>query len=494
MEDIMNALYVRVSTDEQACKGYSLDDQIEACRNHLLALEHAEIEEYIDDGYSGEFLERPALERLRNDLQNGMIKIVAIYDPDRLSRNLTNQLIIADEIEKTGATITFVTGDYDSSPEGRLFFSMKGAISAYEKSKIRERTSRGRRAKANKGKIVLNAHPFGYDWDKKNSMYVINEEAGKTIKLVYHLCINHGYGARKIALELLRLGIVGINNRPLSTCTISRILTKEMYHGQHYLFKQKTCKTGQNTREIKNNPPENWIPIKIPAIVTREMWEAAQLQIQKNKKLATRNNKHNYLLRGLLYCALCGRSMTAYARSTKRKNGSEKVYRYYSCISKESNTYAVNNMRCHCRRIPVEDLEESIWQCLVAIATSNGYLQNYLHTNNMLMYSTQITHLHKLQLELKKKRTNTLRWYHENLIDSENIEKELQTINSKAATIQSILSELTIAQEKANQLVISPIDLLQTKTFMEKRNILLKLPYRIFTVRLGEAYEFFFEK
>lgn len=490
----MNALYVRVSTDDQARKGYSLDDQIEACRNHLSALEPTPIEEYIDDGYSGEFLERPALERLRNDLQHGLIKLVAIYDPDRLSRNLTNQLIIAEEIEKTGATITFVTGDYDSSPEGRLFFSMKGAISAYEKSKIRERTSRGRRAKATKGKIVLNAHPFGYDWDKKNSMYIINEEASKTIQYIYLLCIQHGYGSRRIALELLRLGIVGINNRPLSTCTISRILTKEMYHGQHHLFKQQTRKTSQNTREIKNNPPELWIPIQIPAIVTRQMWEAAQLQIQKNKKLATRNNKHNYLLRGLLYCALCGRSMTAYSRPCKRKTGGDKVYYYYSCISKESNSYAIDGTPCPCRRIPVEDIETAIWECLVQIATSKGHLKDYLRTKNTSNYAKQITHLNTIQLELKKKQANTLRWYHENLIDSEIVEKELQNVDAELAEIQSSLSKLTIAQEKITQLVISPTELLQAKTFQEKRNVLLKLPYRIFAVRLEQSFEFFLEK
>lgn len=490
----MNALYVRVSTDDQARKGYSLDDQIEACRKHLLALEHTAIEEYIDDGYSGEFLERPALERLRNDLQDGLIKIIAIYDPDRLSRNLTNQLIIAEEIEKSGAAITFVTGDYDSSPEGRLFFSMKGAISAYDKAKIRERTSRGRRAKATKGKIVLNAHPFGYDWDEKNSMYIINKEASKTIQYIYQLCINQGYGSRRIALELLRLGIVGINNRPLSTCTISRILTKEMYHGQHHLFKQQARKTSQNKREIKNNPPELWIPVTIPAIVTREMWEAAQLQMQKNKKLATRNNKHNYLLRGLLYCALCGRSMTAYARPCKRKTGEDKVYYYYSCISKESNSYVVNGTSCLCRRIPVEDLETRFWECLVKIATSKGRLEDYLRTKATTGHSNEITSLNKIQLELKKKQTNMLHWYHEGLIDSETAEKELHKLEAELTTIQLSLSELTVAQKKINQLVLSPADLLHAKTFQEKRNVLLKLPYRIFAVRLGECYEFFLEK
>ncbi|SFL73336.1 recombinase family protein [Pelosinus propionicus] len=490
----MNALYVRVSTDDQARKGYSLKDQIAACRNHLLAIDHTGIKEYVDDGYSGEYLERPALDKLRNDLQNGIIKIVAIYDPDRLSRNLTNQLIIAEEIEKTGAKITFVTGDYDSSPEGRLFFSMKGAISAYEKSKIRERTSRGRRAKAHQGKIISNAHPFGYDWDKKNSMYVINEEESKTIQFIYHLCIHQGYGSRRISLELARLGIVGKNNRPLSICTVSRILTKEMYYGQHYLFKQRTCKTGQNSREVKDNPPESWIPVIIPAIVTREMWESAQLQIQQNKKLATRNNKHNYLLRGLLHCALCGRSMTAYSRPAKRKNGSDKIYYYYSCISKESNTYTANGTSCQCRRIPVEDLEQAVWQCLVTLATSKDHLQEYIRTNANISYSEQITNLHTRQIKLQKKKNNTLRWYQENLIDSETVERELRNLNKELATIRLDISELTTIQEKTNQLATSPTDLITVKTFAEKRNVLLKLSYRIFAVRLNDSFEFYLEK
>lgn len=494
MEDNMNALYVRVSTDDQARKGYSLDDQIEACRKHLLALGSTNIEEYIDNGYSGEFLERPGLEKLREDLQKGIIKIVAIYDPDRLSRNLTNQLIIAAEIEKAGATITFVTGDYDSSPEGHLFFSMKGAISAYEKAKIRERTSRGRRAKANTGKIVFNAHPFGYDWDKKNSMYVINEEAAKTIRLIYDLCINQGFGSRKIALELLHLGVIGINGRPLSTCTVARILTKEMYHGQHHLFKQKTSKTGQSTREIKTNPQELWVPVNIPAIVSREIWEAAQVQIQKNKKLAKRNNKHSYLLRGLLYCALCGHSMTAYARSSKRKTGDDVIYYYYSCISKESNSYAINGTLCPCRRIPVDDLDSAVWDFIISIARNNSQLKNYLYSKNNLTYSKEISYLNNLQLELKKKQMNTMRWYYENTIDYETAEKVLKNINSELETIHTTLSELITSKEKENQLVLSPADFLKAKTFNEKRNVLKKLPYRIYAARQEEHFEFFFER
>lgn len=489
----MNAIYVRVSTDEQARKGYSLDDQLQACRSHLVALGHTmRTEEYIDDGYSGEFLERPGLTKLRASLAEGNTKIIAIYDPDRLSRNLTNQLIIADEIEKAGAKLTFITGDYDCSPEGHLFFNIKGAISAYEKGKIRERTSRGRRAKAAMGKIVLNANPFGYDWDAQNSMYLINETEAATIRLIYDLCIKDGYGARAIALELLRTGIMGINNRPLSTSTIGRILSKEMYYGQHYLFTQSTRKTGQHTREVKNNPRELWTPITIPAIITQEVWEAAQHQIQLNKKLSTRNTKRDYLLRGLLYCALCGRSMIAYARPSKRKTGIDKIYYYYSCVSKESNTYALNGNRCQCRRIPAVEAEIAIWDTLVTIASNTNILTSYLTTPKTLDFSKKIAALHKLELELKKKRKTITHWYQQHLIDEETAEVELQSVNKELTTTSVRLLQLKAEEQKAKQLTLSPADIINAQTFEEKRAILVKFPYKIHIVRQYENFEFAF--
>lgn len=490
----MNAIYVRVSTDEQAKKGYSLDDQRQSCRNKLISLGLFEIQEYTDDGYSGEFLERPGLEKLRNNLAAGLIKNICIYDPDRLSRNLTNQLILADEIEKSNCQLYFVTGDYDASPEGRLFFSMKGAVAAYEKAKIRERTIRGKRGKANKGKIVINCHPFGFDWDKDNSMYIINEREAEIVKLIYDMYLTHKWGARTIALELARLGFTGRKNRPLSLSTINRILSKEMYCGIHHLFKQSVRKTGQSTREIKNNPQETWIPIEIPAIVDRTTWQKAQEQMQLNKKLAKRNTKRDYLLRGLLYCALCGRSMTAYARPGRRKNSTGKIYHYYSCISKESNSYALSGQRCNCRRIPVEELENEVWQTLTDIARGEKNLADYLREQNTPDYSAEIAHFSHKQADLKKKKADITQWYTNDLIDSETAEKELRTIDKEVTATISTLASLTIAQEKIKQPNVSPADILNAKTFAERRDIMLQFPYQIHVVRLGDTFEFWFKK
>lgn len=490
----MNAIYCRVSTDEQVRKGYSLEDQRQSCLKHLLAMGFSDIEEYIDDGYSGEFLERPGLERLRDNIQTGQIKYIAIYDPDRLSRNLSNQLILADEIEKSGAQLTFVTGDYDCSPEGRLFFSMKGAIAAYEKAKIRERTCRGRRAKATKGKVVSNAHPFGYSWDKENSMYTINEEEASIVNIIYEMCILGELGARAIALALMRQGILGRKGKPLSICTVSRILSKEMYCGIHYQFKQSVRKTGQNTREIKNNPPELWIPVTIPAIVNRKTWEKAQLQIKKNKQQAKRNTKHTYLLQGVLKCGICGRNMTAYSRIGQRKTSPPKIYYYYSCISNESGSYITSGKKCANKRIPADILDSLVWQSLVETIQNESLINDYLFESHLKNYSDEIERLSKHEHSLQKKKSDITNWYRLNLIDSKSAEKELISINIDLETTISNILSITEKNNKIKQPALLPAEFLNILTLEEKRDIMLHFPYEIRAVRSNDDFKFWFQE
>ena len=184
---------------------------------------------------------------------------------------------------------------------------MRGAISEYEKEKIKERTVRGKRGKAQKGKIVQNARPFGYDWNSATCLYEINEEEAKTVRLIYDLCINHGLGVHDIFLELKRLGIKisrknkqgDIDSRFMHPKTVYNILTKTMYYGRYEQFRQVTKKIGQKKRNVPENEAENRVIIQIPAIVSYETFTQAQQQLQQNKTLAgRRNTRADYLLKG----------------------------------------------------------------------------------------------------------------------------------------------------------------------------------------------------
>ncbi|SFL33102.1 Site-specific DNA recombinase [Pelosinus propionicus DSM 13327] len=475
----MNAIYARVSTLEQV-EGYSLTDQVSSCRSRLTEMNALHIEEYIDDGYSGEYLERPALDRLREDIRNKRIESIVIYDPDRLSRNLTNQLLLADEMEKADTRLIFITHDYDASPEGRLFFSIRGAISAFEKAKIRERTMRGKRTKALSGKLVFNDKAFGYDYDKDNSMYIINDKEAAIIKLMYNLCGKKQYSLRDILLEFKSMGIVNRKNKPFTLSNIHRILINEMYSGTKWSFKHYGKKMSQYKTKIIPRPEEEWIPIQVPAIVTKELWEATQKALIKNRLLSLRNTRHDYLLRGIIKCGCCNRTMTGICRVQK---GIE--YKYYVC-NKNMESWYLKTDKCTTMHIPASIIEESIWKALCSFLKDKLPITLYTPNEKKIETTTkQLEHLTSYYDELSKKRSAIMRWFRDNIIDSTIAEKELQKVQKEIVSTATALA--TISGKRIDSFIeasnLTADQIMDNASFQTKRDILLKLHYTIYVTK-----------
>jgi len=127
------ALYARVSTDKQIEK-CGIPSQIEALKKRSLErgwtiLLDGDRDAFVDDSYRGAELDRPALNRLRQVAREGGVDVVLTYDPDSLSRKLYHQIILAEEFEKQGIKLEFITQDMGTSPEDRMFFNMRGKIS-----------------------------------------------------------------------------------------------------------------------------------------------------------------------------------------------------------------------------------------------------------------------------------------------------------------------------------------------------------------------------
>jgi len=473
----MHAIYARVSTADQAEHGYSIIDQLRSCREHAKKYFITEVSEYVDDGYSGEYLERPALDKLRQMLRNTQIQSVIIYDPDRLSRNLTNQLLIADEIEKAGAKLIFVTGNYDASPEGRLFFSIRGAISAFEKEKIRERSLRGKRAKVMSGKMVQKTQCFGYDWDSVKSTYKINDQEAAVVRLIYSLLLTQQLSSSQIAKTLLYRGITNKQGKPFTISHIYRILSNEKYAGTLWSFRMYERKINQYQRQKTERKPEDWIPLPVPAIVTKDQFHEAQKILAENRRTSPRNTKQNYLFRGYLRCAVCGYMMSSHSRV----NPSGKDYSWYGC-SPGNTDRKLTMPPCH-NRIKVALLDGLLWGMLTDIAATDQQIYDFLQQEKgtlPLIFTGSL--LHRLE-ELQTKQTSVLRWFTSGLLYGDGAEKELVAIGKEIQSIQALLAKTALAEKETA--ATSVAEFMDRTTFAERRSIIGKLGWTIYVDNRG---------
>jgi site-specific DNA recombinase len=149
------AIYVRVSTLEQGERGYSLDSQAVDCRK-LAAELGAEVVANFSDTDSGASWDLPGLNAMLDAAKRREFDILLVYDPDRLARRMAKQLVIEEELQRSGVQIRYVTLRIGESAEDQLLKNVRSSIAEYERAKIALRTSRGRRAKAERGMIVGN--------------------------------------------------------------------------------------------------------------------------------------------------------------------------------------------------------------------------------------------------------------------------------------------------------------------------------------------------
>jgi site-specific DNA recombinase len=159
-----SAIYVRVSTDRQAL-AQTIDHQIERLRLHIqsqgqeLQVEHI----FRDDGYSGATLNRPGLDRLRDQLREGVIERVLITSPDRLARNYGHQMVLLEEFERSGCQVDFLDQPMHQDPQHHLLLQIRGAVAEYERTFIAERMRRGRQVKLRAGILLpWPSPPYGY--------------------------------------------------------------------------------------------------------------------------------------------------------------------------------------------------------------------------------------------------------------------------------------------------------------------------------------------
>jgi site-specific DNA recombinase len=356
------AIYARVSTEDQG-KGYSISTQIEACQALARREGYTVPEIYVlSDDLSGTTMERPGLRQLRELIQTHAITAIIVYDPDRLSRNLGHQLLLAEELEQAAVTLLIVSHPLEQGPEGWLFFQMRGALAEYERAKILERTARGRLGRAKAGHTWGGQVPLGYRAIREphKARWEVDDEEAAVVRQIYALCLS-GKSAREIARLLTDKRIPtrldrrqedgGRKARAVGIWepkSVYNILTNEAYIGIASFGKRQPVTP--TTRRVR--PPEEWTAIPVPPIVERTTFEGVQVQLANNKRLARRNRTHEYLLIGGRFrCGRCGRTMSGKVARNRRR---------YRCAS----AYALDHERGCPGSLPAEEVEGRVWSAV----------------------------------------------------------------------------------------------------------------------------------
>ena len=164
------AIYARVS-DPNAPEG-TIASQVAALEARL-AQDGVRLEpecRFVDDGYTGATLVRPALERLRDAVAAGALDRLYVHCPDRLARHYAYQVLLIDEFRRAGVEVVFLNRAIGTSPEDDMLLQVQGMVAEYERAKIRERSRRGKRHAAAQGVIsVLSGAPYGYHYVNRHA-------------------------------------------------------------------------------------------------------------------------------------------------------------------------------------------------------------------------------------------------------------------------------------------------------------------------------------
>ena len=181
------ALYARVSTEMQE-KEETIGSQLAAVVRHA---EHQGFHTttaltYTDEGYSGSYLDRPALDELRDHAREGRFDVVVVLCPDRLARKYAYQVLLMEELTRMGVEVHFCERPITDSPDDQLLLQIQGAIAEYERAKIAERSRRGRLHRARMGELSPGRLPYGYRRNAKryggDGQILIDDEEASMVR------------------------------------------------------------------------------------------------------------------------------------------------------------------------------------------------------------------------------------------------------------------------------------------------------------------------
>jgi len=319
------AIYTRKSTEEGLDQEFnSLDAQREAAES-FIASQRSEGWEalpnrYDDGGFSGGNMDRPALKRMLQDIEERRIDCVVVYKVDRLSRSLLDFTKIVETFERQGVTFVSVTQAFNTTTSmGRLTLNILLSFAQFEREIIGERIRDKVAAAKRKGKYTGGMPILGYDVDRVAKKLIVNSEEAKLVRHIFKRFV-----LTQSATSLSReLNEQGYTTKAWTTMK-GKVRAGQSWHKMHlYRVFNNRIYVGEIVHK------DNVYQGEHEAIVPRALFDKVQAILEENCRVRGNNAraKTPALLKGLIRCGHCDCSM---GPSFTKKDG--KTYRYYVCI------------------------------------------------------------------------------------------------------------------------------------------------------------------
>lgn len=298
------AMYLRVSTLDQARNGYGLGDQEVQCKKYIdLYYPSDEIEIYKDDGYSAKNLERPEMARMLDDMKKGKIHTIIAFKLDRLTRNVVDTYKLIKQVMDYDCSLVAVIDRLDiTSANGRMFVGLLSLISQWEREVISERTIAGLEQMVRSGKYPCGGKaPYG--WNKTNDgKLMINEKEAEIINYMTD-CYIEGYSLSDISKMVFAKYGYRKSWRHLKELLIRKMnIGVFEFHGVSY---------------------DDFVP---PIMNLNKYNELLKMAAHREVHSL---EKQTYTFHRLVYCS-CG-EMLQHVCTIKHNSGVSRIYRYYYC-------------------------------------------------------------------------------------------------------------------------------------------------------------------
>jgi site-specific DNA recombinase len=378
---IRPALYARVSSEQQSQQG-TIDSQLADLRQRIEADGLTVDMElcFIDDGYVGSTLVRPALDRLRDMAYAGAFDRLYVHCPDRLARKYAWQMLLVEELHRSGVELIFLNRMIGVSPEEDLLLQMQGMIAEYERTKIMERCRRGKRHAARRGSInVLCGAPYGYRYIGKHegdgqAHYQVKLEEARVVQQVFEWVGRDRLSIRQVGRRLMEQGTCSAKGKRWCPETIGKMLKNPAYKGHAVFGKTRTGERRQPLRPGRGRPehphhptsryagePKDQLVIPVPAIVGEELFDAVAEQLTENRKRLRQQKRANYLLQGLIECGCCGYAWYGHGLSRfNRKGHNSHCYPYYRCGGRDGFRFG-GKPACSNKPLRMDRLDAAVW-------------------------------------------------------------------------------------------------------------------------------------